>query len=449
MTGSDAASAAGGDKAPAWPPAATAYWGLAMLVVTYALAILDRVGLGLLVQPIEASLHITDAQMGLLQGAAFAVFYAVLGLPMGLVADRADRRLLIVAGLVLWSLATMACGLAASFIGLFVARIFVGIGEATLTPAGTSMIGDYFPPRIRARAFGIFALGTAVGAGTAFLLTGKILQLADYLLAHGPQFLSGMQPWQVVFLLFGAPGLVLAPIFAATVREPARLGDAGALGRVSLKPLMAAVAQRRQVYAAIIVSGTASSICLYALYGWFPSFLIRVHGWAPADAAHAIGLYGVPCGAVSCVASGWLVSLVETRRRGDAPIVVALASFLVIAIGGVLLGLAPTGTVAMAAYMVLSLALNAPVIGLLTVASRVAPNRLRAQVMALMGLVNSLLSQVLGPFTVGLLSDNVFGREKGLGLSIMTVILIVSILAVVSLAWSRRAYAAAIAEIDG
>jgi MFS family permease len=408
-----------------------------MLVLAYGFAILDRVGLGLLVQPIEASLHITDAQMGLLQGAAFAILYAILGLPMGMVADRTDRRLLIAMGIAIWSIATIACGLAGSFVGLFVARIF----------AGTSMIGDWFPPASRPRAFGIYALGTVLGAGGAFLLTGTILHVADAIVQRGPAIFAGLQPWQMVFVLFGVPGVILAPFFAATVREPLRREGPRASGRISLAPLLACIAERRQVYLAMVVAGTATSICIYALFGWFPTFLIRVYGWTPAFAAQTIGLYGLPLGAISCIGSGAVVAAVQRYRPADAPIVVGIFSFGFIALGGTLIGLSTSGTVAMIGYMILSLSLNVPIIGLLTVTSRITPNALRAQMMAVLGLVGSLTSQILGPFTVGLLSDKVFGRQ-GVGLSLMLVVITVSAIAMATLIWARKSYAAVIGEID-
>ena len=194
-----------------------------VIVLTFAftVAFIDRQILSLLVQPIRRDLGISDTQISLLAGFAFAVFYSILGVPIARLADRRSRRAIISVGVFLWSLMTAACGLAKSFAGLFVARVGVGVGEATLSPAAYSMIADYFPPQKLARAIAVYAMGLYLGAGLAMIAGSAVVRLvAD----AGPvtlPLLGTLFPWQLTFFAVALPGiLVLAGM--ATVREPQR-----------------------------------------------------------------------------------------------------------------------------------------------------------------------------------------------------------------------------------
>jgi len=147
-----------------------------ILVLAYALAVVDRIAIGLLVEPIKADLHISDTQMGLLQGLAFAVFYSLFGLPLGVLVDRWKRVDVLAMGIFVWSAATAACGFARSYAMLFVGRIGVGAGEATVTPAASSLIADLFHPNERSRAYGVFMVGGAIGTALSYVVgSGAII----------------------------------------------------------------------------------------------------------------------------------------------------------------------------------------------------------------------------------------------------------------------------------
>src|SRR5580692_8198726 len=162
-----------------YPRPAYAWYVVGVLVLVTILSYTDRQILSLLVDPIRRDLLISDTQVGLLIGTAFAFVYGLAGLPLGWLADRLRRRNLIVAGISLWSIGTVCCGLSHNFGQFFAARVLVGIGEAVLTPASVSMISDSFPPRNRGRATSVFLMGMAMGAGGAILFGGVILRLAD------------------------------------------------------------------------------------------------------------------------------------------------------------------------------------------------------------------------------------------------------------------------------
>ena len=177
MTVIDPAAPKHDRPAPRFAYSAVRAWTVVvLLLLAYAVSLIDRQVLSLLVQPIKASLDISDTQISLLHGLAFAIFYTMFGILIGRAVDKYNRRNIIVAGITLWCLATIACGLASSFAGLFIARMFVGVGEATLSPAAFSMIADYFPPERRARAMSVFSTGVFVGSGLALILGGAAIE---------------------------------------------------------------------------------------------------------------------------------------------------------------------------------------------------------------------------------------------------------------------------------
>src|SRR6185312_1562487 len=211
--------------------------------------------LNLFVVPIEHDLHLTDTEMGLLLGFAFGALYSVLGIPFGLLADRTNRRRLVLAGVACWSLATLISALAASAAQLFIGRIGVGIGEAVLAPAAASMIADAFPPSSRGRAFGVFSLGTTFGAGTASLLgAGVIAAMADRAL-HLP-LLGTLRAWQITLLLVALAGI---PIIAAmtAVREPPRIAPASG---PHIRPVLRYLGRHWPLYVLIYLTNVLASL---------------------------------------------------------------------------------------------------------------------------------------------------------------------------------------------
>ena len=203
-----------------YPSRSYAWTVVAILIATAVLSYTDRQVLSLLVDPIRAELHITDNEVSLLLGTAFAVVYGVAGIPLGWLADRTSRRNLIFAGVLVWSVGTLACGLSHSFGQLFAARIVVGTGEAVLSPAAISLISDYFPPSRRGTAVGFFLSGIAMGIGVAILIGGGVLHLVERGVLTGTP-LASQPAWRLVLLMIGAPGLLWA-FTILLIREPAR-----------------------------------------------------------------------------------------------------------------------------------------------------------------------------------------------------------------------------------
>src|SRR3984893_6007920 len=211
-----------------YPPRGYAWVVVAILIGTAILSYTDRQVLSLLVDPIRADLGISDTQVSLLLGTAFAVVYGIAGLPLGYLADRTSRRNLIFCGVLIWSIGTIACGLSQSFGQLFAGRLVVGLGEAVLSPAAISLISDYFPPSRRGTAVGCFLSGIAMGSGASILIGGGVLHVGD----HGRLArteLGALARWGLVVLVMGAPARAGAWAILL-IREPVRRVSEDLLG---------------------------------------------------------------------------------------------------------------------------------------------------------------------------------------------------------------------------
>ena len=185
------------------------WFTVGVLTAANAFAFLDRQVLGLLIEPIRTDLGLTDTQISILIGFAFAIFYSVFGIPIGRLVDARSRRVIIAAGITVWSLATAACGLTRSFWTLFLGRIGVGAGEATLGPAAMSMISDLFPPERRGTAIAVFITGSAIGAGFATVFAATVFAVLEDFEQIDLPLVGAMRPWQIVFFVVGLPGLLV------------------------------------------------------------------------------------------------------------------------------------------------------------------------------------------------------------------------------------------------
>ena len=204
------------DDTSRYPNPRHAWYMVILLTVAYVFSFVDRYVLGLLIEPIKADLNLTDTQIGLLLGPAFAIFYATMGLPLGWLADRKRRTAIVAAGVFVWSIATAASGLAKSFAHMFAARMAVGIGEATLSPCAMSMISDSFPKERRGRPIAFYTMALSLGAALASLLSASVLVWAKRsdglsLPILGPvaalaihlrrRRITRARPWSFVFVL--------------------------------------------------------------------------------------------------------------------------------------------------------------------------------------------------------------------------------------------------------
>ncbi|HEX8553719.1 MAG TPA: MFS transporter [Sphingomonas sp.] len=406
----------------AWPSSRAAWTAVALLNLSYLLAFADRIILSLLAVPIQADLGISDTQLGLLTGVAFGLCYTLCGLPAGFVADRVNRRSFVAAGLVTWSLMTAACGLATTFLGLFLARIGVGVGEAVLHPSATSLIADYFPPERRARAYATYMMAGAAGTFFAFLLGGQLLAALGALgPVHWP-LVGVFQPWQATFVVMAAPGIVLAAVIMLIMREPVRRDTRG----VGDKPLPGEVrrllASERRMFACLMLGIPLLLVGSYGLVSWLPVIFQRVHGWAPGATAVRFAMTAGIAGIVGTLALGRMVEFLRERGHADATFLMCLGGGIAVNLFVALAMLAPDPWTALALITVAAFFLLAPGIAAVSCIAEIAPNRLRAQVSALFTLMAGLITNTAGPFLVGLIGDRVLGDPARINIALLIVV---------------------------
>ena len=275
---------------------------VAILTACYVFSLIDRLVINLLVDPIKADLGLSDLQIALIQGPAFAVLYATSGAPLGRLADIVNRRSLAACAIGFWSICTALTGAAGNFLSLALARVGVGVGEAALTPAAYSLFADGVRPDRLGRAISIYTAGGALGSGLALLAGGAI-----YALAEGSSL--GIAPWRVTLFVVALPGVLLALLIMLIVIEPARR-DQGA--RPSVRTVLGHVAQARHFYGWAFLAYAALSTVLYGFMAWAPSLLVRGFDLSPGAAGLRFGSAMLIAGVAGPIIAGWLA---DGRRR--------------------------------------------------------------------------------------------------------------------------------------
>jgi MFS family permease len=372
---------------------------LALLFAVYTFNFLDRQILGILAAPIKAELELTDTQLGLLGGIAFALFYSGLGIPIAWLADRKSRAWIITIAFALWSVFTAACGLAANFVQLFLMRMGVGVGEAGGVAPSYSLIADYFPPKERARAFAVYSFGIPIGSALGVLLGGVFASLID---------------WRAAFIAVGVAGLLLAPIFRWLVREPARgRYDPGAPQQAASFLKTLAVLARKPSFWLMSLGAASSSIMNYGWFFWIPSFLMRSHHLP----IRGVSYFFAAILLIGGIAGIWLGGVLGDRFGARSRRIYALipaAAFLLAIPGSVLGVLSPSLTATFFLFLIptaLGLAWLGPVI---TAQQHLVAPHMRATASAIYIFIINLIGLGLGTVLIGALSDALtrrFGAE--------------------------------------
>jgi MFS family permease len=411
-----------------------------VLTALYTLSLLDRQVLSLLIAPIRADLGISDFQIGVLQGIAFALFYSLFGLPFGAAADRMSRQRLIFAGVTIWALAASACGLARTYPQMLLARFTMGIGEAALLPAAYSLIAELFPPWRLGLALSIFSTGSTLGSGLA--LAGGGLLIAALPAAGAATPFGHFAPWQLVFIITGLPCFLFSGLIF-TVREPRRLKGA-AQPAPPIAETFRFIGRHRRFFLGHWLGFGLLAMCGFGLIVWAPTYMVRRFHWPMSSVGVAIALAVSVAGSIGPVIVGAAVDAWFRKGRSDAHLriyaVVALLQALLV------LGAMTTDTPAVfLALLTLDLSLAAfagPAAAALQI---VTPPPLRGQISAGFSFSMAIVGTGLGPMVVAAVTDFVFRSDAKVGWSIAATFLvfapIVSALLVYGAGGMRRAVA--------
>lgn len=376
-------------------------YALGVLVVAYTFSFIDRQILSILLPSIKVEFGVDDWVLGFLAGSAFALFYATLGVPIAVLADRGNRRNLIAVSLAIWSGMTALSGFAASIVHLTLARIGVGVGEAGLSPAAHSMIADYYPPRQRSTAMGIFTLGISAGIMIAYLAGGWV---ADNI------------GWREAFLIVGVPGLLLAVLMWLTVREPER-GLSESLRDDGQRPPVIEVAKflsTRPSFIYISVGAGLASFSGYAVASFFPTFLLRSHGMSLTDIGVYLGLVLGIAGGLGFAGGGYVGDRLGRHGQRFSLLGVAVAT-LVGWLFAFPVYLAENLTLVLAFFVVPAVFSNAYLAITLSHTQSMVGLRMRGVASAIMLFILNIIGLGLGPQVTGILSDLLapaFGAES-------------------------------------
>jgi MFS family permease len=407
--------------APQWPSPAVAWFGVGVLVLAFVFSIADRIIISLLVDPIKRDLNLTDTDMGLMMGLAFAIFYALMGLPIGRWADKYSRRTIIGVGIFLWSIMTALCGLARNFWELFLARVGVGVGEATLSPAAYSMIADYFPKDKLGRALGVYQSGAFLGVGLALIFGGLAIRFAATADDISLPLVGVIAPWQLAFMVVGLPGVLVAALMFL-VKEPVRQGlSATHDEEISLGQAIRFAWDRRRVFLAHYTGFALLALPMTTLATWVPAYFMRVVGLTPPETGLKLGLIVLIFSPIGVISGGWFADMLFKRGYTDASLRIAVvaAVFMVplsvfaTTVTDPVLALAIACPFAFGASISMGLAPTA--------LQLVTPNRLRGQISAAWMLFLNIITAGLGPTAVGWINEEVFGDPLAVGQSIAIV----------------------------
>jgi MFS family permease len=368
----------------------------------------------------------------------------VLGLPLGWLADRANRRTLRGWGVAVWSVMTSACGLAGSYGRLLLTRVGVGVGEASLNPAATSFLADYFPPDRLATAMSVFSLGTFVGSGLAYVIGGAVVGLLEGQGRIVLPLVGAVRPWQTAFFAVGVPGMLIALLFL-TVREPARRpGSHGA----SMGELFRYVRRNLRSFGCISLGFSLSAMVNFGIAGWLATFMIRRYAWTAARAGTVQGVLTMTVGVVGVLAGGWLADRYTRRGQADGPLRVGVVGAAGMLIAATVYPFMPTAWWAVAWLVPVNFFAAFPWGAATAAAAEVVPASMRAQGAAVYFFVLSLVSSTLGPTLVAVFTDYLFRADSAVGYSLALANVIGMTAAIAVLIYGMPAYRRTIAERD-
>lgn len=391
-----------------------------VLIAAYAISFVDRQILSLLVEDLRRDLGISDSQIGLLQGPAFGIFYAVMGLPFGWLADRTHRIRLIAAGLFLWTIMTLLGGLADSFEMLFLARMGVGVGEAALVPAAVSLLADSFAPSRRALPLSSFTAGISIGAGLALIIGGALVGYAESgvsgMLLIGA-WLAGRETWQTVLILAGLGGIPLALLILFLPEPVRRAKPRSTDGGEDIRFIPYLKAHRR-LFIPLLAGSSLLYIFSNGLAAWMPTLFVRAFGWTPMEVGLRLGSLILVFALCGNLLSGTIATFL--MRRGDTagPLRAMILGACLLAPAAILGPLAPTAIWAQAGIVLIYFCI-ALCFGIATATFvTVTPGPVRGQMVALYLLVGNLVGLGLGPPSIGFVIEHILGDPSQVGQAI-------------------------------
>lgn len=443
------------DSSANYPSAARAWYSVAVLMLAYIFSFIDRQVLNLLVGPVRRDLHISDTQMSLLIGFSFALFYALLGLPFGRIADAMNRPRLIAIGVFTWSLMTGGCGLANSYWQLFLLRMGVGVGEACLSPAAYSLITDSFPPKKRAMPFSVYTMAIYVGGGMAFLFGALLIRSFGTKEMIAVPIVGLTRAWQVLFLILGVTGIAFV-LVVLTLRDPSRkgarveqtVGGATRVERVPLGSVVRYLLRQGNTFLFLNLGAALVALAAYAATAWDVTFLVRNHQFSAHEAGIFYGIGGIVFGPLGMFCAGKLSNHFANKGSRNAYARVAILATVGAILPSILYPLLPNAAAAFAFLSIATFFRCIPTCVIPAAMQELVPNAMRGQATAVYLLIVNLIGLGLGPSAVALVTDRVFHNDAAVRYSLLIVMVLAYLLAWLFLTIGRRTYGATLDRVD-
>ena len=436
------------DNQVPYPSTNYAWYVVGVLFLAYTVSFIDRQIMSLLIEPIKRDLQITDTQISYLIGLAFAIFYTFMSVPLGRLADRKNRRVIISIGIFIWSIMTAVCGLAKTFWTLFAARIGVGVGEASLSPSAYSMISDYFPTEKRSLAISLYSMGIFFGTGIAYIAGGVVIQMVTGMSEVVLPLFGSIRPWQLTFFIVGIPGLIVVALMT-TVKEPHRrdvLTVAGADTHLSLGATLSYLLMRWKTYLTLILGFSLMATLSYGFFTWIPSMFIRTFHWTASEIAYSYGLIVLVFGTAGIAYGGVLADKLLAKGKQDAFFRVAMLAAVGVVGFGVTAVLLPNPTWVLILLVPTVVFLGFAVGTGPAAMNYITPNQLRGQGIAIFYFILNICGQVLGPRLVAFFTDDVFKDPVYLRYSVAVFTVMVGVLAFIILWAGLKPYRQSAAE---
>jgi MFS family permease len=414
-----------------------AWFSIVIIVLLVVLSMIDRNAINLMIDPIRKSFGINDFQIGLLQGPAFAIFFLIGSLLMGWMVDKYSNRLLIYAGVTIWSLATIASGLTGSFTTLLIARCFIGLGESVLQPAGWNVVTKLFPVHRLATAIGTLTAGSQVGVAASFLLSGYLISEANHGQFASIPGLGNLHPWQWVFLAAGVPGLFLALLIFVL---PSNAGKENSKDDKNAGHLSAFIRENRAFLFCHFAGFGLLSIMMNGTAAWGPSYLIRTHGMEIKNIGLLLGALGVPLGVGGVLIAGRMVDRAFKRGQYGAHLKhFAVRAIIIAVLGGIGFTFDFNLIIPLTCFGLIQFL--QPFSGVAGASLQVStPEQYRGRISAMFIMWYNAAGMMLGPSFVALLRNS-FGQGR-LGMAIAFNYALLGGIAAILL-WAGRRYAAA------
>jgi MFS family permease len=396
-----------------------AWYALALLTLANISSFLDRQILALLVKPIKRDMHLSDTQVALLMGISFAIFYTIFGILIGRLADKSNRRNIIVAGITLWSLLTALCAGVKNYTQFFLSRMGVGVGEATLSPSAYSMITDYFPKKKLATALSIFTMGIFLGSGFALAIGAKLVSKLPEQGTITVPLLGTIYHWQKLFLLIGLPGLIIS-LLLLTIKEPARkdvLISDNQQVKLSIRQSLQIVFKYPKTYLSICLGTAFTAFVSYGCTAWIPTYFNRTFNWPVPKAGLYFGLILLAGSVCGVLWGGWYADKLKNNGFKNGRVKIGIIATIGI-LCSFFIPLISNPYVVLGLLFIPAFFIASPMGASTSAIQEMMPNQARALASAIFLFILNMIGMGLGPLLVAFFTDSIFKEEGAIRYSL-------------------------------